>query len=471
LAESNYWSLYSVVAQPVYAVTREGVRHVVYRLFSARSDVAARIATLLAALVVSGAAVALVRLVWPATHWAANVSGLASPHRLAVVALANAATIVAAYLAAAALVWGVADAIMPQPHTLAGFDPSEGGHVWRVAHLSDVHVVGERYGFRIESGRAGPSGNERFREALAALDSVDEIERLDAILITGDMTDAGSSADWSEFLDAVADHPRLVGRVLLLPGNHDVNVVDATNPARFEVPTSPRKRLRQLRLLSAMSALHGDRVRVVDESRRRVGVTLAEALNDHQPGITAFADTGRPIISPKLMELWATVFPLVWPPETPDGLGILLLNSNADTHFSFTNALGMVAADQVTRVRIAIGEYPDARWIVALHHHIVEYPGTAHTLSERVGTALINGHWFIRQLEPLGCRLLVMHGHRHVDWFGRCGRLLIASAPSPVMGAPNALPTAFYILSLSAGRTGGLKLLRPQQVILRGVRA
>ena len=166
------------------------------------------------------------------------------------------------------------------------------------------------------------------------------------------------------------------------------------------------------------------------------------------------------------MELWATAFPLVWLPDAADGLGILLLNSNAETHFSFTNALGMLAADQVARMRIAVQEYPRARWIVALHHHIVEYPHPAHALSERVGTALINGHWFIRQLDPLAQRVVVMHGHRHVDWVGRCGDLLIVSAPSPVMEATNDQPTAFYIQSLTAGNNGGLALLPPRRVTL-----
>lgn len=36
---------------------------------------------------------------------------------------------------------------------LATFDLAPpGGRKWRIAHLSDLHVVGERYGFRIESG-------------------------------------------------------------------------------------------------------------------------------------------------------------------------------------------------------------------------------------------------------------------------------------------------------------------------------
>ena len=52
-----------------------------------------------------------------------------------------------------------------------------------------------------------------------------------------------------EFLDALALHPALLERCLILPGNHDVNIVDRANPARLELPTSPGKRLRQMRAL------------------------------------------------------------------------------------------------------------------------------------------------------------------------------------------------------------------------------
>ena len=34
-----------------------------------------------------------------------------------------------------------------------------GTRIWRIAHLSDVRVVGERYGFPIEGGKSGPLGN------------------------------------------------------------------------------------------------------------------------------------------------------------------------------------------------------------------------------------------------------------------------------------------------------------------------
>ena len=225
---------------------------------------------------------------------------------------------------------------------------------------------------------------------------------LDLVLITGDMTDAGSSAEWAEFLDAMTAHPTIAERVLILPGNHDLNIVDRANPARMDLPTSPNRRLRQLRTLSAMMELQGNRVRVVEYGRRRIGKTLAEYLEPHLKQMVRFADRATPLLSYALPELWAKAFPMVLPPDEQDGLGVIVLNSNADTHFSFTNALGMVSAEQVVGIEIASKQYPQACWIIALHHHVVEYPRPAKALSERIGTALINGNWFMRMLKPLG---------------------------------------------------------------------
>ena len=130
-------------------------------------------------------------------------------------ALANTVVVVSAYLAVAALVWGLADATMPPPRDLPGFsEPTPGARTWRIAHLSDVHVVGERYGFRIESGRSGPQGDERFRRLLRQLEDIHASAPLDAVLISGDATDAGRSGEWAEFLDALAAHPDIAARVL-----------------------------------------------------------------------------------------------------------------------------------------------------------------------------------------------------------------------------------------------------------------
>jgi len=474
LVERSFWSLNSLIVEPSYAVTREALQQLVERPLPERSSKIRRgrwraVASSAAGILICALALLILKLAWPGSRWVGNVSDLREPLHLAPVALANGIVLIAAYLAAAALVWAFADATMPRPRDFHDFQArSQTGRRWRVAHLSDLHVVGERYGFRIESGRSGPRGNERLKDLLRELEAVHSKNPLDAILITGDMTDAGLSAEWAEFLDMVALHPALVERMLMLPGNHDLNVVDRANPARLDLPTSPIKRLRQLRTLSAIEAIQGRRVRVVDQSAARIGLTLSDAIKPFRAQIAEFADAGPFLLSMRLADLWAKIFPLVLPPETDDGLGIMLLNSNAETHFSFTNALGLISAEQVRAIELVLAQYPHARWIVALHHHPIEYPRRAKALSERIGTALINGSWFIRTLRPWASRLVLMHGHRHIDWIGDCAGLLILSAPSPVMSAPDDLPSYFYIHTITDGPHGRLSLLAPERITIIG---
>jgi hypothetical protein len=169
-----------------------------------------------------------------------------------------------------------------------------------------------------------------------------------------------------------------------------------------------------------------------------------------------------------LAQVWADVFPMVLPPAIADGLGVMLLNSAAEAHFSFTNALGLVPARQARGIAAAARQFPRAHWIVALHHHLIEYPTPAKEFSERIGTALINGSWFVRQLQPLGGRMVAMHGHRHIDWVGECGGVRILSAPSPVMEATNDKPTYFHVHSFAAGLDGRLCLLSPERIEIPG---
>jgi hypothetical protein len=210
----------------------------------------------------------------------------------------------------------------------------------------------------------------------------------------------------------------------------------------------------------------GDRVRLIDHAGRCLAGSLSEALKLHRPQMAEFAEVGKPWLSKSLNELWAAVFPMVLPPDRDDGLGIILLNSNADTHFSFTNALGMISVEQERGIEIAAAKYPRAYWIIALHHHVIEYPKAAKALSERIGTALVNGNWLVRRLQALGGRVVVMHGHRHIDWIGKCAELSIVSAPSPVMEAVDGIDTYFYIHTLAAREGGRFGLLAPERVVV-----
>jgi len=470
VVERSFWALNAIAIQPIYVTAREGLLHLSERFVGASASEARRnraraIACAAAGLLIAALSLILIRLLWPATHWVGTLSDLRTPHWLALTALANAVAVGAAYLAAAALGWGVADATMPQPSELTTFrSRRDDGRSWRVAHLSDIHVVGERYGFRLGSGRAGPRGNENFLEALRRLDEMHRREPLDAIVITGDLTDAGTSAEWAELLDGFDGFPRLAPLIVAMPGNHDLNVVDRANPARLDLPTSPKKQLRQVRTLSALAALQGTRARVVDLEEHHVGETVERALLPHAQAIVDFADRGSRRLAKRTDDAWTAAFPMVLPPSRDDGLGIIALNSNAETHFSFTNALGLVPLEQAHALDAAIAEYPRAVWIVALHHHIVEHPKLGDALAKRIGTTLINGNWFTRHLRHAADRVVVMHGHRHIDWIGRCGDLVILSAPSAVMPAEEGDAVYFYVHTLRVDASGRIGIEEPERV-------
>jgi len=477
IVENSFWSLNSLAVQPAYAVVREVLRHLAEKLLpaSASSDMRSLLRAGMAAvagLLIFVIALWLVAMVWPATVWTGPIADLVSPWHAVKIAMANSFVLIASYFGIAALAWGLADATMDQPRDFIASPAHTQSEQrrWRIAHLSDTHTVGEHYGFRIESGRSGPSGNGRLRRVLAGLDAIHAREPLDAVLITGDLTDAGRSAEWAEFFTALAPYPRLAARLLILPGNHDINVVDRANPARLDMPFSPNKRLREARMISAMAAVQGASMRIVDLKGRRLGPTLDEALRPHHAEIAEFADKGTLRLSRPLAELWSNLFPMVRPPQTEDGLGIILLNSNADTHFSFTNALGLVSAVEMRGVEIACAQYPAACWLVGLHHHMVEYPGPARQLSVRIGTVLINGSWFVRRLQRIAPGAVVMHGHRHIDWIGECGSLRIVSAPSPVMNATDDRTTYFYIHILARGPNRQLDLQTPQRIDIPGAK-
>ena len=489
LVESSFWSLNALAVQPIYAMCREALSQITDKLLPSDVPAAKRaksrsVTAAASGVVVCGLSVVVLALVWPSARLYVEFSTIRSIYDPVVVALANSIVLVAAYVAVGALVWGIADATMPQPrdldrtdarapegrvpHDRTPNDRTSYERTWRIAHLSDIHVVGGRYGFRLESGRSGTRGNDRLMRTLARLDEIHAEDPLDAILITGDTTDAGLSTEWAEFHDALAAHPKLAERVLIIPGNHDLNIVDRANPARVDLPTSPNKRLRKLRALSAMGKVQGQRVRVVDRRNGCLGESLEQVLQPYAAKITTFADTGRPWLFRALSELWSNVFPMVLPPDREDGLGIILLDSNADTHFSFTNALGMVSTEQHRGMEIAFAQYPRACWVVALHHHVVEYPKAANAISERIGTALINGNWFVRRLQSFAGRIILMHGHRHIDWMGECADVPILSAPSPVMEITDDLASYFYIHTLAVGPDARLRLLSPRQVIIDG---
>lgn len=469
VVERNFWALNAGLVQPLYTALREGARLALERL-APRRDLAKtrRIAGLAAGGVLAVLAGWVAWTVGPLPSLSVTDFSRAGLLASAGDAIRNGVWVVAVYLMVGAPAWSIAEAMAGTPEEL---DPTEDGEAtWRIAHLSDIHVVGETYGFRLECGRDGPRGNHRLDRVFDLIAQEHAERPFDWILVTGDITDAGRNAEFIAFESALARHPDLARRVLILPGNHDVNIVDRANPSRLELPTAPGGSLRRLRMLAAMSRVQGGRVQVVDRSTRRAGPTLNAWLTEggRDATLARFMDRGGLRAGFAARQVWNAAFPMIVPPTTPDGLGVVLLDSNAETHFSFTNALGIVAMDQLRSAERAMAQWPAARWLVALHHHLVEYPRPGAPLADRIGTALVNGHWVLQRLRRIAPRIVVLHGHRHFDWMGRCGELRILSAPSPVMGGPNSEERHFWLHAFRAAADGGLAMLAPRRLAIPG---
>ena len=165
-----------------------------------------------------------------------------------------------------------------------------------------------------------------------------------------------------------------------------------------------------------------------------------------------------------MTKVWEAIFPLVEPPAPGDAYGVILLNSNARSHFALTNAIGVVGPSQLKALRLILqnSRHP---WLILLHHQVVEYPLVSISLRERIGLALINAPDLVAVLAPHSRRVIVLHGHRHRDWIGVCGNIVLCSAPSTSLGTDSLdkYRGSFHVHQLLA-EVAGLHLIATERV-------
>jgi 3',5'-cyclic AMP phosphodiesterase CpdA len=471
----DFWHLYYTLVFPVFVVLRELICAAAERLPGDRVTPEGlfrrrRIATVLATLLFAGSGIALVLSVGFSTDPA-----LVDPRRagaLAAAALANAGVVLGVSTVAASLYWFVREISSTRPvlNWVPGAPTADPAATVRVAHLSDLHAVGGRYSYRMESGTKGPRGNRKIRCAFRKLAAMHAVTPLDHIVVTGDITDAGTRDEWLEVADLVRQSRGFPVRVLFVPGNHDVNVVDRTNPGRLDLPWSVGQALRKLRVVLALDAIEGDLVHVLDSRSGAIGPSLQEYLRDGQrPALLrGLAESGTRRGRQEMDKTWDEIFPLVMPPPKEGGCGVIMLDSNARRHFSLTNAVGVVGRSQLRGVTSTLRTFSSRAWVVLIHHHIVDYPIPSIPLSERIGVALINATDVLKAIACHGAPVVVMHGHRHRAWVGTCGQVSVCSAPSVSLGSKSAdTPRGgFHVYDLRASGHGGLEVTASERIII-----
>ena len=88
----------------------------------------------------------------------------------------------------------------------------------------------------------------------------EHLQRADAILVSGDLTDTAAASEWKGFFDAFLGYEDLFAKMIIVPGNHDVNLCDRviSDDSDFR-----QRKINIIRFLSAVDRIQGDRTFVL----------------------------------------------------------------------------------------------------------------------------------------------------------------------------------------------------------------
>jgi hypothetical protein len=329
----------------------------------------------------------------------------------------------------------------------------------RLAHLSDLHVT-EGDHVRLAE-RPIPGGNV----VLHPLLSHPKLSETDLVVVTGDITDRGTAQSWTRFLDVVAD-TRVRDRVVLVPGNHDLGVIDPWGGLRD--PDGHWRRndrfgivqlANLLKFCQSFAGTGGGRLGYVLRGGQAVHYQEAWAEVDQavRPLVTALPELpvprvplGRGFLAGR-RELSAyekritqargkllALFPVAVPVPGPEAVLFVLNSCTPVCRHPATNGLGWVGRAQYRRLDRLAALYPQPLKLVALHHHVVRrVEEQGHDLFARIiakFTVLGDASPLVRFCQKYRVRA-VMNGHRHLSYELRLpnGTVLMA-APSSTLG-------------------------------------
>jgi 3',5'-cyclic AMP phosphodiesterase CpdA len=342
----------------------------------------------------------------------------------------------------------------------------------RVAHLSDLHLT-EHGGVLAVSGGLG--GNAQFKALLDAHASV--LKRQDAVILTGDVTDAGRATEWKAFF-AAWERLGLAGRGILVPGNHEVNIIDPADRVAVD-PAHVLRAKRLVRTLAALDRMQGDRAWVwgaqgpelLRDHLARHAYALETFVRDPSLGTlalpwmrlagTLLLGSWKPASRSALRRLdalnrlWQGCFPMLVSIPKSRALA-LVLDSNVAATGIWDNALGELKPAQLRRLKLLLSHprFAGSPKPALLHHHVALPPLNLSVTYDFKSDlmSLLNARDLVDALPP--GRQLILHGHKHLSYFGHVARRIqVVSAPSSTLPDERhpSKSLGFYTLSLALG--------------------
>ncbi|HEX8605462.1 MAG TPA: metallophosphoesterase, partial [Pseudoduganella sp.] len=308
-----------------------------------------------------------------------------------------------------------------------------------ILHASDLHISEDDDIPITEGGLAFLKP-----EIQAMLNAITrDAHSCDAVLLTGDITDTGAANAWLRFLDNCP--PDLQSKVLLVPGNHDLNFQDSLLAAQAERAGGAGRRRRQIRMIAAMCELMQERPLLLDRATDRIIPLKRYVERQFRKYPSASSAAAMP---PKMIEnLWRSLFPMVVPVGSErDGkrLGVILLDSVKPNSIGLTNAIGTLTPGTNEACRTLINRLADTcdSFVFALHHHVaMPLGGRARDRVQNPGLVLENAGVLIETLRMRGEPTIVFHGHRHKTYTGTAtdSDVAIIASPSASIGKGNAI--------------------------------
>ncbi len=331
------------------------------------------------------------------------------------------------------------------------------GIIEKVIHLSDIHVTRDSSTPLMDGT---PSGNERLRKLIRA--QMPAFENADIILLTGDITDTGDASEWgtvSELLDSVA--PTIRHKLVLVPGNHDLNIAHRTRRLSTLDLDGFGRDLRRLRFLSAVDQVQGARTFCVSDDTtnptlrpfREVCCQTIPKLGDGLAALLPASGLEGVSLPPRfwnqLEELWTDVFPMYV--EIPGSeVRVVVFDSNEPATNVITNAFGRVSPTQRRRLRQLRQLTASAPLVAAVHHHFGRIGDSLRPANrfQRIlaqlmdrGLAMMDTQAFLDALETAGITV-VFCGHSHFGCVGSIGHTCVVCAPATAIGNESAAGVA-----------------------------
>jgi len=344
-------------------------------------------------------------------------------------------------------------------------------------HWSDIHLTESPQALRLDGGR---SPNNTWEKVIARASSITPAP--DLILMTGDQTNAGQASEWSAFFSTINGlPPELRSKLVILPGNHDLNLPHPTDVVSSEGTSNVLARARMLRMIAAIDCVQGDRawiladgltrkedkiVRVrdfIDTYRSEFGLFFQNPPQlvqrqkiTHWPGAgvtSAWVDATPPEINQRFHRpehVFQALFPMVIEEPRTQQL-VYVLDSNAVGGNVVDNAFGQIRWDHLILLRRLQAHFGRRPSIYLLHHHVALPPLLGAELRtkangfrphlKKLSNALLRRFMVLRNASEFLAALpgdreaIIFHGHRHTGFEGQLGPgIQIISAPSTTLG-------------------------------------